>query len=113
MERLDYAEIVDRKITDRPYCGSVTGYGRKLPTQYMIKVGKVYKGMYSTDESNIPKCVDTRWRRVYAICHSNNASLYVLLKGNKIFLNELELESIQDFENKLNNLTPDGLSVGR
>lgn len=43
-------------------------YGAQLPTSYRLQ--------YS----------DNRWHRVYAICFGNSASLYVLVLGQRLFL---------------------------
>jgi len=49
------------------YQQTANGYGNKLNTGYkVLYAGKV--------------------RRVYAVCHSNVASLYVIVKGVKTFL---------------------------
>ncbi|QLI47552.1 hypothetical protein phi3MF5_01 [Pseudomonas phage vB_PsyP_3MF5] len=53
-----YADNAPCKITEAPRSNSVSGYGSCLPTQYMVH----YLG---------------RWRRVYAMCWSNVASLYI------------------------------------
>jgi len=42
-----------------------TGYGGKIPTQYMVKY-------------------NNRWLRVYCAIYSNVGSLYILSEGNKI-----------------------------
>jgi len=47
------------KMTDTPRSGrTASGYGRRLPTQYMVMVNKV-------------------WRRVYCICMSNSGTLFI------------------------------------
>ena len=38
---------------------TVTGYGRNIPTDYKVRT------------------IDQKWRRVYAVCCSNVATLYV------------------------------------
>lgn len=49
----------DARETERPRSGeTVTGYGSKLPTHYMVK----HNG---------------KWRRVYAACYGNAASFYI------------------------------------
>lgn len=53
-----YEDHGDVKVTEPPKNYSMTGCGKRLPTQYMVR----YLG---------------RWRRVYAICYSNVASLYI------------------------------------
>lgn len=52
---------LDWQIQGLQYTAS--GYGARIPTEYMIKV-------------------DNRWRRVYAICYSNSATLYIGYKYN-------------------------------
>jgi hypothetical protein len=65
-------------ITETPLQRSVTGYGSKLPTPYMAN------------------CSDGRARRVYAICYSNCASFYIIIKGKRAFLRDHELEDARD-----------------
>lgn len=70
---VEYAEILDAKQVQAPIRRS--DYGSNLPTSYMVRVNGV-------------KC----WLRVKAICWSNVASLYVVVKGKKLFLMGTELE---------------------
>ena len=46
------------KATEQPRFHSATGYGRKIPTRYMVRLGN-------------------RWRRVYACQISNAGTAYV------------------------------------
>ena len=46
---------------------TTSGYGNKLTTPYKVN----YEG---------------RLRRVYAVCHSNVASLYIVVRGEKLYL---------------------------
>jgi hypothetical protein len=57
---------------------TASGYGRKLTTPYMLETP------------------DGRKRRVYAVCFSNSASHYVLIKGERVFLRDGELETARD-----------------
>lgn len=51
------------KETERPLSGStVTGYGKRLPTSYMVQ----YKGT---------------WRRVRCTCYSNSGTLWARIDG--------------------------------
>ena len=61
---------VDTGSAPRNY--SRTGYGRKLPTQYMVRA-------------------NNRHYRVYAICYSNAASCYILVKGEMYFLSDYDI----------------------
>lgn len=61
-----------------------SGYGKKIPTRYMIKYesGKKY-------ESN-------HWRRVYVMQYANSGSAYILIRRKIVFLDsktESRLES--------------------
>ena len=48
------------RIVEAPQSGqTATGYGSKIPTRYMVRT------------------IDQKWRRVYAVCYSNAATLYV------------------------------------
>jgi len=57
--RLPIASPAIRRDGDTPRNRSVSGYGNRIPTQYRVRT------------------IDNRWRRVYAICYSNVATLYV------------------------------------
>ena len=77
---LERGEVSDVRITVAPINRSVTGYGAKLPTQYMVRIG-------------------TRWHRVYCICYSNLGSLYVERKHEMYFLSagvENMIEDVRD-----------------
>ena len=74
---LQIAEVQGRKIDElenwQRYA-NVTGYGNKIPTQYMLRI-------------------DNRWHRVYCICYSNSGSLYVLRNKESFFLSiDVQLE---------------------
>ena len=47
---------------------TASGYGKKLTTRYKVKY-------------------QSRMRRVYAICYSNLASYYIIVKKEKLYLN--------------------------
>lgn len=60
------------------------GYGNKIRTDYMVQLG------------GLP-----RWFRVYAICHSNVASTYIMTKGEKLFISDCTMmEAIAKFTMK-------------
>ena len=54
---------------------NASGYGDKIPTEYMVRFCK-------------------RTYRVYAICWSNCASLYVTIKGIRYFLHDYDTDNI-------------------
>lgn len=61
-------ERVDIVLRDPPRSGrSLTGYGSRIPTQYMARI-------------------ESRLHRVYAICFSNCATLYVLTSRGRILI---------------------------
>lgn len=62
-------EAEDERKGIAPRNRSATGYGSKLPTSYEIK----YEG---------------RWRRVYTMIYSNAGVTYVIVKGEKIIVND-------------------------
>lgn len=66
----DSLEVI---VTKQPRNRSVTGYGGKIPTRYMVVDGKVK-------------------RRVYAGCYSNVASYYVLIRGKRVYVKDSVLE---------------------
>ena len=63
------AEVRITKDTPRHY--SATGYGRKIPTDYMLKL-QSGRGQ--------------RWHRVYCMNYSNSGTLYVLKGGAELIL---------------------------
>ena len=59
--------VTGKRETTPPVHRSATGYGKKIPTAWMLQVEGV-------------------WRRVYAVCYSNAASHYVMIRGGRYFL---------------------------
>ena len=55
------------KETECSYSNSKTGYGDKIPTQYMV-------------------FIDNKWRRVYCRVYSNSGTCYVLIKGELVII---------------------------
>lgn len=56
------------RVTAPPAIRSVTGYGRKLPTRYMVRT------------------IDQRWRRVWCCCFSNVGTCYIVQDGENIIV---------------------------
>ena len=54
---------------------TASGYGKKLPTQYMVNLGN-------------------KWHRVYCVCFSNSGSIYIISKGER-YLVDLEFVGAQ------------------
>lgn len=84
LKHLTAGEIAGARITEAPLSGqAIRGYGRKIPTGYML-------------QSYGPGPV---WRRVYVVNYGNAGSAYVLVGGKMHFLSpgaELILETIRD-----------------
>lgn len=64
---LDDALVNAVKITDAPPSPSATGYGGKIPTRYMLHIGK-------------------RWHRVYMMQYGNSGTPYVRKGGDDLVL---------------------------
>lgn len=61
-------DIIAKKSTRTPVSRTVSGYGSKLPTQWLLRLK------------------DKRWRRVYVMQWSNCGSAYVIVNGKTLFL---------------------------
>ena len=55
------------KETECPYSNSKTGYGDKIPTQYMV-------------------FIDNKWRRVYCRVYSNSGTCYVMINKERVII---------------------------
>jgi hypothetical protein len=65
MHYLEKQDILAHRTTQEPHYGrDADGYGRRIPTRYMVKLQ------------------DKRWRRVYACQISNAGTVYVEVKGD-------------------------------
>lgn len=68
VQHTDSAKVTAVRVTEQPTYGrTVTGYGSKIPTRYMLTY-------------------DGRNRRVYAMSYGNSSSLYVIANGEDLFL---------------------------
>ena len=56
---------------------TVTGYGRKIPAEYMVKV-------------------NGRWHRVYCSVYSNNVAFYIIVKKQEKYIQDTEIEVLRD-----------------
>ena len=72
---IEYGKVTNAITTETPINRSITGYGSKIPTQYKVQ---------------LEGC--KLWRRVYCICYSNSGTLYVLVKGKRLFIRDYEIE---------------------
>ena len=64
---LDDEQVTEVRITEAPHHYSATGYGRKIPTQYMLRI-------------------TGRWHRVYMMQYSNSGTAYVRKGGADLIL---------------------------
>jgi hypothetical protein len=61
-----WTKQVEYKTTERPRSGqTVTGYGKAVPTQYLVKH-------------------NDKWRRVYCYIFSNSGTLYIKTPASEI-----------------------------
>jgi hypothetical protein len=68
--------VAARSDAEAPRYGrSVTGYGPKIPTRHWVKLAG-----------------DTRWRRVYAAIYGNAGSLFAVVRGTDVYLDDTDLE---------------------
>lgn len=68
LKRLTAEMVQDAKIMEAPRSGRTqSGYGQRLPTQYMVRIAG-------------------RWHRVYMVLISNAGSAYVRIAGARYFL---------------------------
>jgi hypothetical protein len=73
-ETFDTFKAERRPFTGHPWSGrSAMGYGRKIPTDWMIQLG-------------------TRWHRVYVCCFSNSGTAYIKTKKHPfLVINDCDL----------------------
>ena len=89
IDHLDENSIIDRKQTKTPYNKSVSGYGSKLPTSWMLRLSLSEEKRYSSGLHSFSLMTETRrWHRVYVICYGNAGSAYVLVMGKRKYLSD-------------------------
>lgn len=76
---LDDEHVTEIRITEAPLHRSASGYGRKIPTQYMLKIAG-------------------RWHRVYMMCYSNSGTAYVLKGGEELILESATEYRMEGYE---------------
>lgn len=83
----DVLRIVKEKDYPKPHQLPVDGYGNKIPTSYRVLYRSGCRGGVEY----------AHWRRVYVICYSNVGSAYILVKGERFFLDsktESDIEAL-------------------
>ena len=99
LKYLTRAQIVSAWIETSPlHPGHVTGYGRKIPLQYKVKL------------------TDNKTRRVYCANYGNGGSVYVIIGNEWYFLDvdsQYLLQEIRDSVDnyKIQNITNDSFCV--
>lgn len=89
IDHLDENNIIDRKQTKTPPNKSVSGYGSKLPTSWMLRLSLSEEKRYSSGLHSFSLMTETRrWHRVYVICYGNAGSAYVLVMGKRKYLSD-------------------------
>jgi hypothetical protein len=74
-----YAVIREARADNgSPLQRTVTGYGKKIPTRYHVRLA-----------NDAPT---GRWRRVYAAAYGNVASFYVVVDGQDVALRDADLD---------------------
>lgn len=78
MSTVERTGIEAARRTPAPRHGrTACGYGAKVPTTVMVRLpGR------------------SRWRRVYAMAYGNSASLYVVVDGRDVFVDDGEIDAL-------------------
>ena len=89
---------IESQVTECPPNPYASGYGRKIPTRYMVRLRprKVLNTVTAELCGTVGVVVHgswTSWRRVYCICFSNAGSVYVRVQGEELFLHDFDLMS--------------------
>jgi hypothetical protein len=71
MDYLDPNTVTETRRTEAPRNRNASGYGNKIPSEWLVKVGG-------------------RWHRVYVIQYSNAGSAYILQKKQRVWLGSYE-----------------------
>jgi hypothetical protein len=79
-DKIEYYEYKKADMIDKPLWyhkqglqQTATGYGSKLTTSKMLKIGK-------------------RLHRVYYICYSNSGSCYIIKNGQRLFIRDYAID---------------------
>jgi hypothetical protein len=76
MSAVARSTLIAARVTDDPFYGrTADGYGGRIATRYMVRL--------PGDSA--------RWRRVYAMCYGNAASIYVTVRGTIVFIDDHEI----------------------
>jgi len=67
-------KMVKESDYPKPHQLPADGYGNKIPTSYRV----LYDNGRTTNARH--------WHRVYVICYSNSGSAYILVRGQRMFI---------------------------
>jgi hypothetical protein len=77
----------EQRISPPPtaYGRTASGYGNRIATDWLVRISG------STGTQPALYGGDCRWRRVYATCWSNAASLWVNVPGHRFYFRDCDL----------------------
>lgn len=87
----------EQRISPPPtaYGQTASGYGKQIATDWLVRLSGEVDGRRSPDSGAGPQLAvdgaDLRWRRVYATCYSNAASLWVSIMGQRFYFRDFDL----------------------
>lgn len=84
---LDDDVVTEVRLTTAPHFRSATGYGRKIPLPYMLRIAG-------------------RWHRVYTMVYGNSGTTYVLKGGVELLL-DIDTENRLDMYATAANRSPE------
>ena len=77
MEKIKYGDSLIKAVSIKPLWWqernlmyTSTGYGGKIPSEYMVK------------------CTDGKTRRIYTCIYGNSGSFYIIVKGQDYYIND-------------------------
>ena len=82
METVKYAHIIDARHADAPVHDgrNAMGYGSRIAVPFEVRVAEGNRTW--------------KWRRVYATCWSNVASFFIIVKGERLCVDEMDIERL-------------------
>ena len=95
----------EQRISPPPtaYGQTASGYGKQIATDWLVRLSGEVDGWRSPDSGAGPQLAaarwpgssvdgaDLRWRRVYATCYSNAASLWINIMGQRFYFRDFDL----------------------
>jgi len=75
MSAIEYANVAAHRRVPNNAKRPIDGYGRKIPTDHQVQLAG-----------------ESTWRKVYAICFSNAASFYIIVKGKSLYIHDADMD---------------------